>query len=359
MLKKLANSADDTIEKKGKMFFTRKFFEQEVVLFPDKKEKFGITQILDKDMRNDSFVFLPTFGFSCPAEFGDTRSAVYLTSEAGWADMDGFQSFLREVEKKWTDRGSFEFYPDSRLMPWSISGMQSGEIVYGSGSESLIEALKTCCKTIRASVTMILQGVYGEDYTKTFFIVIGSDIKGGAFNYNFIDFYLSSAPLDWTWIQWFNDALDKLSPYNRKATYYSLKPYGYFVWRSKERITIDKVIGGIGRNGFDNREWDTFEGIILSKENLNIKFHFDREKSWTPDFLPSTLQVKCPNQYLRECLASVTNVPPTFSELRAGKLTGINRPKLYMLVFEGKGWSIIAVNIWGTSRFKGICRNRK
>ena len=325
------------------------FFEHEMTIFPNKKEKFRITKKYGEFSHGSACVlFLPTFRFSPPAEFGNTNSAVYIASEAPRADFEGFKRFVRKIEQKWNNESNYEFAPSSELFPWSISG--DGYVVYGSGSKNLIEALEHYYK-LRVSVSIVLQGIFGVGSTDTFFIVIGSDIKGGWFSYNFIDFYLSSIPIEWNWIKSINNSLDELSRVNMKASNYTLKSYRYFVWEGIGNIPIDKdIIGGIGRNGLKHskRDWDTFDGLILSRDKLDIKYVLDEESSWKlPYYEPS-----CPKDYLDEFVVSVTNHPPDVDEIQTGKLVGINRPSIYVLCFEGKGWDIFAINIWGTSKFR-------
>ena len=337
------------VVKKTERRIIEEFFEHDITIFPDKKEKFRKVEIHGEFSHGGTCaLFLPTFRFSPPAEFGNTHSAVYLTSEAPHADFEGFTRFLRMIEQKWNNGNNNAFVPASKLMPWSISG--EDYMIYGSGSENLIEALKSSYEKVRASVSMVLQGIYGTDSTCTFFIVIGSDIKGGRFGYNFIDFYLSNIPIDWNWIKSINNCLDELSPITIKASNYTLKSYLYHVWEGAENIPLGKdIIGGIGRNGYkhEKRDWDTFDGLILNKEKLDIRFKLDKTSSWEfPYYRP-----KCPKDYLDEFVINVTNHPPDVGEIQTGKLVGINRPTIYLLGFEGKGWEIFAINVWGTSDF--------
>ncbi len=325
------------------------FFDHKFTLFPSGVEKFHSSKIRESDfIRGHSLIFLPTFKFSCLPEFGDTRQAIYLTSEAHKADFDDFKNFVIDIEDKWTNAGSNDFGPDSKLTPWSIT--LDNRLVYGSGAENLIEATKGIYRNKRASFSMVLQGIYGEDNTCTFFIVIGSDIKGGSFRYNFMDFYLSSVPIDWEWIKLFNNSMDELSKYNVKATNYALKSYRYYEWHSEQSIKLKKgIIGGFGRNGFENRNWDSFEGLVINSDDLPSDFKLDPEESWKSKYgLPLT----CPNEWLEEFVASPTNDPPSFDELKGGNLTEILNPKIYALGFPAKGWGIFALNIWGVSQLK-------
>jgi hypothetical protein len=248
---------------------------------------------------------------------------------------------------EWNEKGTADFSPDSKLMSWSINTQD--QIFYGSGSKNLIDALAKSYRNIRASVSMVLQGLYGDDVPDTSFIVIGSDIKGGFFNYNFIDFYLGSVPIEWDWIWSFNNSLDKLSSFNRKASSYRLKQYDYYVWEGKEDIQIrNGIIGGIGRNGLENKNWHSFEGLILNKADLDVKYILNEEDSWKASYA----DFSCPKNYLEEFLVCCTNPMPSYEEIQKGELVGIRRPKIYLFGFEGRGGIILAISIHGISIMK-------
>jgi len=321
------------------------FFEHDFTVFPSKKVKYRICKASEKISSGDSILLLPTFSYGAPAEFGNTQSAIHLTSEAQWADFNGFKDFLREIEHLWIMDKHNDFSPASKLMPWSIT--DTGEMVYGSGSENLITALDSCYKKIRATVSIVLQGIYGQDNNHTFFIVIGSDIRDGRFTYNFLDFYLSSIPIEWDWINSFNKALDKLSAHNQKASNYVLKQYLYNKWESNDDVELkNSVVAGIGRNGFDTkREWDNFKGLIIKKEDLNVKYSLD-EDSWKLSYY----RIGCPIKCLDEFTVYVPKV--SYEEIQKGEITGIRRPTVFLLGFEGKGWTIYALNIRAWPKLK-------
>jgi hypothetical protein len=327
-----------------------RFFDHKITLFPQGSKKFrecAISKKLSDSISGSSIIFLPTYNYSCNPEFGNTHQAIYLTSEAPCANFDNFKKFLLAIEDNWISGFGGGFTPDSALTPWSITFPD--RLVYGSGAENLIDALSRNYKDSRATISMVLQGVYGEDNTQTFFIVIGSDLKGGAFYYTFIDFYLCSVPLDWEPIKTFISSLDKLSLYNKKATHYSLRNYVYHVWEAKEEINFKTgVIGGIGRNGYDNRAWDNFEGLILPQTDLQADYILDVDSSSEFEGGPVT----CPIDWLDEFVISATNVPPTYEEIKRSDFTGIHRPRVYQFGFYAKGWEIYAINLWGWAKSK-------
>ena len=323
------------------------FFESKITVFPDKKvnfrkvEKYGELHRLAQCP-----IFLPTFtGWDTSPEFGDTKSAIYLTSKAVGGILESFTNFIQEIEKIWLKETIKKVRSIEKLMPWSISN--DGYFIYGSGADNLLEALN---KFDFGVITIILQGYYGEDYTKSFFIIISSYRKHSMFLDSFIDFYLSNIPLKWDWINQINSSLELLSPRTEIAESYSLKSYFNYTWIGEKNIQINKnIIGGIGRNGFgNNRKYDIFDGLIFKNDTLTMKYKLDKVYSWTLN----GYKIECPVDFLSEFTISATNHPPTVDEIETGKLVGINKPKIYTLIFDGKGHTIFAINGWGWSRFR-------
>lgn len=322
----------------------KEFFDDRITLFAHKPVKFRkIGKYGEYRHLSKAPIFLPTFYMTPPPQFGNTRSAIHITSEAFHGSLDSFRRFMREIRKLWLGDIIGEVLQIDRLMPWSISN--NGYMVYGSGIENLFEALKIYDFGI---ITMILQGYYGEDYSKSFFIIISSYRKGPVFRDNFIDFYLCNIPMEWDWINRINDSLDILSSMNRKASSYSVKPYYFYEWNGTSDISLKQVLGGMGRNGYGaEREYDVFEGLIVGKEQARITYKLDRTYSWTGDS-----EYSFPVDCFDEFVFSVTNRPPTQQEIESCQLIGIRRPTVYMLVFDGYGHVIFALNGWGFSKTK-------
>ena len=323
---------------------SKEFFDDRITLFAHKPVKFRkIAKYREYLPLASAPIFLPIFYMTPPPHFGNTRSAIHITSEAYGGSLESFCRFMREIRRLWLGDVIGEVLQINRLMPWSIS--DNGYMVYGSGVENLFEALRTYDFGI---ITMILQGCYGEDYSKSFFIIICSYRKGPVFRDNFIDFYLGNIPMNWDWINRINDSLDILSSMSRKASSYSLKSYYFYEWKSTSDISLKQVLGAMGRNGYDDeREYDVFEGLIVSREQAKTTYKLDRKYSWIGDSAYS-LPVDC----LEEFVFSVTNRPPTQQEIVSGKLIGIRKPTVYMLVFDGRGHEIFALNGWGVSKTK-------
>lgn len=323
---------------------TKEFSDDRITLFADKPVKFRkIAKYKEYSPLASAPIFLPTFHLTPPPRFGNTKSAIHVTSRSYGGSLKSFRKFMREIRRLWLGDVFGEALQIERLMPWSISN--NDYMVYGSGVENLFAALRTYDFGV---ITMILQGYYGEDYSKSFFIIISSYRKGSVFRDNSIDFYLCNIPMNWDWINRINNSLDILSKMSIKATSYSLKPYYFYKWRSTSDISLKQVLGGIGRNGWgDEREYDVFEGLIVSREQAKATYALDKEDSWIGDS-KCPLPIDC----LDEFVFSVTNRPPTQEEIKSGKLVGIRRPTVFMLVFDGYGHDIFALNGWGVSKTK-------
>jgi hypothetical protein len=315
------------------------FFEQRITIFPENRVKYReIKKTGQFHSLSDCPIFLPTFtGWHNLPQFGQTKSAIYLSSKAFLGDLSSFTEFIREIEKIWLQKIPYDVGIE-KLIPWSISN--DGYLVYGSGVKNLLDALRTYDFGV---ITIILQGIYGEDYSKTFFIIINSYRKGKIFRETYIDFYLCNVHLDWSWINQINNTLDLLSERNEKASSYSLKSFYNYVWRATSDLkTKNKLVGGIGRNGYDNdREYDYFEGLILAKDDIQVNFEFDRENSWILNGM------ECPVQYLDEFVIDATNRPPSVKDINEGTFLGIRKPSINMLIFDGKGCDIYAIIGWG------------
>lgn len=322
----------------------KEFFDDRITIFGDNPVKYRkIRKYGEYQDLADAPIFLSTFYMTPPPQFGNTKSAINVNSEASNANLDSFYNFMLEIEKLWLKDVYAKVLQIDKLMPWSIS--DNGYMVYGSGVRNLFEALKIYDFGI---ITMILQGFFGEDFTKTFFIIISSYRKGPFFRDSFIDFYLSNIPMEWDWINRMNDSLDILSPTNIKASSYSLKPYYFYEWSCESEMSLKQVLGGIGRNGYDDeRKYDTFRGLILKKEQVEMSYELE-EDSWISDHYDPPVPVSC----LDEFPFSITNRPPTQEEIKSQKLIGIYRPVIYTLVFDGYGHTIYAVNGWGISKIK-------
>jgi len=334
------------------------FSDNRITIFPSELVKFRRTG--KHGMMHHlaaSPIFLPTFSaWTPPPQFGNTRSAINITSHAYGGSFESFEKFVGEIERLWLEETRSRVRGISRFIPRSIS--MDGYMLYGAGVGNLLEATETCDLGM---ITMILQGVQGEDYAKTFFIIVSSYRKGSLFRDNFIDFYLCNIPVEWDWINQINDTLDTLSRHNEKAESYSLKPYHYFIWKGVQRMPIrNNILGGIGRNGYgDEREHDVFEGLIFGRNTIGVDFDLDTGMSWT---MGHKKDIRCPVDCLDEFVITITNHLPTVNEIQTGELVGISPPHVYMLGFDGYGHDIFAVNGWGWSEFGsnlGASKRRK
>ena len=321
-------------------------FEHEITRFPEERipyieiEKKGTLQSLAR-----APIFIPHFSLSWPPEFGiDSKYAIHFSSRAYNASLENYKKFLKKIESLW-EKYMYYLARDTRnLIAWSISS--DGKLKYGSGFTNLLKAIKD---TVIGLVTIFLIGCYGEDYSKSFFVIISNYWKGGRFRDNSLDIYLSNMPLDYGWVEEFNESMKILSNNTNIANSYSLKPYFSRRWRSvKRRYTIkDKIIGGVGRDGFDDeRHWDQFIGLVM--ENPFTAKDFKLEEADSP-LEYSKESIKCPIDAFDKIVMSVTNAPPDVEEILSGKFYGVANPTFWEMIFDGYGHSIHAILVWGVS----------
>jgi hypothetical protein len=322
------------------------YFEHEITKFPEERtsyieiEKTGVMSRLA-----NAPIFIPHFSLSRPPEFGlNSKYAIHFSSTAYNSTLKDYKRFLKKIEFLW-EKKMYHLARDTRnLIAWSISS--DSKVKYGSGFTNLLKAIED---TIIGVITIFLIGCYGEDYSKTFFVIISNYWKGGHFRDNSLDLYLSNMPLDYGWVEEFNETMKILSSYADIADSYSLKPYFWRKWISvKDRYLIKKkIIGGVGRNGFDDeRHWDQFVGLVM--ENPFTAKDFKLEEADSPlEF--SKESIKCSIDAFDKIVMSVTNSPPDVEEILSGKFYGVANPRIQEMIFDGYGHDIYAMLVWGTS----------
>jgi len=321
------------------------YFEHEITKFPEERipyieiEKKGTLRPLAR-----APIFIPHFSLSWPPEFGmDSKHAIHFSSRAYNASLENYKKFLKKIESLW-EKNMYYLARDTRnLISWSISS--DGKLKYGSGFPNLLKAIKD---TVIGMVTIFLIGCYGEDYSKTFFVIISNYWKGGRFRDNTLDLYLSNMPLNYGWVEEFNETMKILSNNTNIANSYSLKPYFSRKWRSEKRYTIkNKIIGGVGRDGYDDdRHWDQFVGLILENPFTAKDFKLEEAES-TLEY--SKESIKCPVDAFDKIVMSVTNTPPDVEAILSGKFYGVANPIFQEMIFDGYGHEIHAILVWGVS----------
>jgi len=324
----------------------KSFYEHDITIFPEEKVKFRtIEKSGPFSALADATIFIPHFSWRSPPQFGTTKAALHFSSKAFHAKLEDYKKFLNHVENLWKKKIPYVAREASELLPWSISCDE--KLMYGSGIKNLIEAIKSIDIGI---VTIFLIGTYGEDYSKTFFIIINNYWKYGIFRDNYFDIYLCNMPLNLKWIEEINDSIEILSTHNEKADSYSLKNYIYHFWRGERKDNIVKnLIGGIGRSGFDDeREYDQFDGLILENPFSENDFEFDKNSSWNTE----DKKLECPSNSFKEIIMSITNHPPSIKEIKDGSFTGFVRPHIQHIIFDGYGHVIHALLFWGGALFK-------
>ena len=341
IIEKYPDLSDFYIDSSDEMI--RRHFEHDITLFPDERVKYRtIKKSEDFHKLAAAPIFIPHFSWSSPPSFGPLDAAIHFSSKAYMANLENYEKFLKHVEKLWLKRLYYITRDTRDLFSWSISS--EGKLIYGSGVPNLIEAIKN---TDIGIVTIFLIGTYGEDYSKTFFIIISNYWKGRFFRDNYLDLYLSNMPLDFKWVEEINESVKLLSTNSEPAESYSLKSYIRHIWRSKKRYKIkDKLIGGIGRECIDDeREWDQFSGLILFNPFNEEDFELDHELS----FNINTQFDRCPVNAFDEIVMSITNPPPSVDEIKSGEFIGFVNPTISHFIFDGYGHTIHALLFWGWS----------
>jgi len=319
-------------------------FEHDITLFPDERvpyysiKKTGMLGILA-----EAPVFVPHLSLTPTPEFGyGTNHAIHFTSTAYNATIEQYEKFLDKIQSLW-EKSIYNTARDTRtLYSWSISS--DGEMKFGSGFPNLLKAIKN---TDIGIVTIFLIGCYGEDYSKSFFVVISNYWKYDFFRDNQLDVYLSNMPLDFGWVEDLNESMKLLSDSADIAESYSLKPILSRRWISKKQgyDIQDKLIGGIGRDGYeDRRDWDRFVGLIMENPFTSDDFELEEHYSFDNQRYPD-----CPIDCFDTIVMSVTNSPPEVEEILSKKFKGVFGPSIRHLILDGYGHEIHALLFWGGS----------
>ena len=319
------------------------YYEHDITIFPEKrvpyltiKKKAALSQLASAP------IFVPHTSYMLTPEFGyDSNNAIHFSSSCYNASIKKYETFLNRIQELWEKNLEFVARDTRDLYPWSISS--DGEMKFGSGFSNLVEAVNN---TEKGVVSILLAGCFGEDYSKTFYIVISNYWKYDRFRDNQLDIYLSNIPLDYGWVCEFNDSMKILSESANVANSYSLKPIISRRWRSEKKFDLrGKIIGGLGRDGYkDKREWDTFNGIIMenpfSAEDFELEEHYSLYDQET---------FECPVEAFDTIVMSVTNSPPDVEEILSGRFVGVSRPMIDHIILDGGGHEIHAILFWGWS----------
>ncbi len=330
------------------------FEDNDVLLIAEKNKQFSFQSGKrgSYEALSDIPVFVPQFALSPIPAIG-RDGAVYATSRP---PMDGsieqFFSFLKDIEQKWRS-ALFLISTYDEYLNWSIS--DDGHFAFGCGANNLAKEL---LRHKRVAIGAVLYGFYGEDYSKTCFMVISGYRKGDRIRDICADIYLSCIPTDW---ELFNSLLrpfQNLYDEPIKISHFSILPLSYSKWEPKghERVSL-QIIGGLRREGYGktkiDRETDQYSGVIVKPKSLHhVQFNAD-SNLYGESLSDEDIQHLNPIFQLKEVVVSITNTVPYCDEVETNAILSVNQPKIKVIHTEAYGTSIHIINIHCTGpKFK-------
>ena len=294
---------------------------------------------------SDIPVFIPQFTMYSPLPNLGTNSCVRVTSSPIFdGSISEFSAFIKEIEQKW--KGAPYLLSTYGSLNWGIS--DNGYFAFGCGAENLSNEL---LRHRRVTVGGVMQGCYGEDYSRTCFLVVSGYRKGDTVKDICADLYLSCIPTDWTN---FNGLFKSFRHFQDSVVTidnYSLTPLTYFSWEPLKRKRIKlEILGGLGREGYGHkrtdRETDTYSGIVVKGKSFShLKFCCT---NGALDQLHSMEHLN-PIYQLKEVVINVTNTVPYCDEVGSGLIADVFSPRISTILFDAHGATIHAINIHCTS----------
>lgn len=295
---------------------------------------------------SDIPVFIPQFTIHSPLPNIGVNSCVYATSRPPCnASITQFSDFLKEIENKWKQAP----YLLAKYGPFNWSISDDGHFAFGCGAENLTQEL---LKHKRVAIGGIMQGCYGEDYSRTCFLVVSGYRKGDIVRDICADLYLSCIPTDWNNFNSLFKAFGLIQNSPVIIENFSLMPLTYFSWETKKvkRVKIE-ILGGLGREGYghDNsdRETDVYSGILIkAKSFAHLNFQCT-ENSFDSDDV--SMEHLNPIYQLKDVVANITNTIPSCDEVGSGLIVDVFAPRISKLMFDAYGTTIHAISINCTS----------
>lgn len=188
----------NNIEKEHKKYNRTKFIN---MMYDPKKRKNITQRKLTKKGSYERLSVTPIFVPSAhwPPEIIPERECVYIPIDMWLNDnsIKGVKQFISTISNLWTKNLSNVMYTQP-LFSWSLSDSK-GNMVYGYGKKSLSKNLKNLTRSV---LTIVFSGDYGKGSSDSL-MVIGMDFRNDRARNCFVDFYLSSIPLDTHWLESF------------------------------------------------------------------------------------------------------------------------------------------------------------
>lgn len=229
----------------------------------------------DFDRLSVTPIFVPTAFW--PPEIRSEKECVYIPIDMGLKDhsIDGVKHFIKEVHNFWKNTLSNVMYTRP-LFSWSISDT-TNNLVYGFGEKSLFKNLK---KLTRSVLTIVFTGEYGEGSSNSL-VVFGMDFRNNMARYCYVDFYLSSIPLDTHWLESFRNILLKVANNIQGGNSCHFLKTNFRRWQS---TTLDLPIGSINTL-IGKHEGRGFHYFDHGAYNSDIVPHWELETEWGEVYL--------------------------------------------------------------------------
>jgi hypothetical protein len=286
-------------------------------------------------------VFLPEFYGSRIPQIGTGPDVVHVPwgGSRSFKDTE-FVKVVSDLTKIWRLLHRDKLLEIVELPYWGVS--QDSQLLSGVGADSLSKALK---RTNRAMVSVIFQGCFGQDYSKTCFLVLSGYWKWGDFLQVELDLYLSVLPVDWGWAEELFSPISRLTGQSKDLRFYTIDPLPVAVWLPVgDSIVRPNIVGGIARRGWSadasERKHDTYGGVIVDTEVLRGLSYRRNLSRWR-----HIMEGHCPIKYLSQAIIAVIYAPPMDEEWRAGKIADLSLNSITMMGFHHSGFTTYALSI--------------
>ena len=301
-------------------------------------------------------VFLPEFSrWTSVPEFGDTKGSLMVSyPDLDHIDHSYFVKQVAEVENQLNLLARYLAFGMRGALNWSISS--HGAICYGRGSETLLQALE---KGELGVISIAACGDFiGSDQQRSFILIICGYCKARKRDITVVQdremrLYLSALPISNGWIRaLFSPFLNENSiPFSTLS--YELVHPRFRVWRPTVRPKLTVPIQGvIGLYQFQSSHDDAIIGAAIADtkwfdprlykietewQGGNIGRDWDFSERSFKTINKSSKIIKCPIELLSECIVSLTNPVPLYSDIESRETLGFHLPLIKHLELEATG----------------------
>jgi hypothetical protein len=308
-------------------------------------------------------VFLPEFSrwISAP-QFGDTQGSLMVS----YYDPDDIKhnDFIEQVANVENQLSSLARYLECDLpvvVNWSISS--HGTMCYGRGSDTLLKALDNGELGV---VSITACGDFkGSNHQRSFLLLICGYCKHRKRDIVFVQdreirLYLSSIPVSNDWIRFLfapvlNEEIVPFSTLSYELVHPKLK-----VWQSAVHSnSIVPIRGIVGRYQYE-RGNDPIIGAAIADTRWFDPKLWKKETEWQINednrdqnpkerlFRNNNEITKCPIELLNECIVSLTNPVPLYSDIESRNTKGFFLPLVKHLELEVVGHNVHVLGLNAT-----------